>query len=88
MEHSITINITDKLPLEKLVSLHEKAREDGHDSPDDYITSLVIADLETPTLQPKRTYCPGCQGGTKLGKKEIVWKTCTKCLAKAREVKP
>jgi len=52
MEHTITINLNDKLPLEKLVSLHEKAREAGHDSPDDYVTSLVIADLETPT--PKR----------------------------------
>ena len=54
MEHSITINLTDKLPLAKLVTVHEKAREGGHDSPDDYIASLVIADLETPTPQPKR----------------------------------
>ena len=52
MEHSITIQLTDKLPLTKLVSVHEKAREGGHESADAYIASLVIADLEAEQPQP------------------------------------
>lgn len=39
-------------------------------------TSAVVCDGKR-----QRTHCPQCEGQTKLGKKEIVWKTCSNCLA-------
>lgn len=54
MDISITLELKDKLTLPQFVAMHERARSKGFMDTDDYVTSLVLEDLDTPiTTAPK-----------------------------------
>lgn len=49
MDISITLNLKDKLSLPQFVALHERSRSKGFTDTDDYVTSLVLNDLDAPS---------------------------------------
>lgn len=54
MDISITLALQNKMTLEQVVTLHEKARLAGFADTDDFVTHLVKSSLEAPKTTTSR----------------------------------